>query len=330
MPTPCAPSRPRSRHCRARSGPLVTPDLVLLGNLLIDDVVLADGSTRLAQPGGAMLYSSLAAVLWGSPTGCVSVQGDDYPESMLAELRARGVLLDGIRRLGANGIRTWLLHEGVLRRVVHRLGCPAHEDVSPRPDDIPPAWRRARAFHLAPMPLATQRDLVLAIRAWESPDAPAFISVDPHVLVTPDTLAAWRELLAHVDAFFPSDDEMRLPGATGDPAGVLGSLASGRLRYVFGKRGASGGVLYDAHKQQLHEWPALTPASVEPTGAGDAFMAGFVTAILAGLTTDDALRRAAVTAGFAIAGVGPAGLLDATRARAEAVLSAWSQLEDQA
>lgn len=308
----------------------MTPDLVLLGNLLVDDIVYADGSTRIAQPGGAMLYSSLAATLWGACAGCVSVQGDDYPDSMLAELRERGVLLDGIRRLGANGIRTWLLYENHLRRVIHRLGCPSHEDVSPVPDDVPLAWRRARAFHLAPMPLATQQELVHAIRGWESPESPAFISVDPYVLVTPETLAPWRELLAHVDAFFPSEDELLLPGASDEPARVLASLACGRLRYVFSKRGAAGGVLYDAQTQALHEWPALTPAFVEPTGAGDAFMAGFVTATLSGLTTDDALRRGAVTAGFAIAGAGPAGLLDATRARAEALLSAWAQLEDQA
>ena len=65
----------------------MTPDLVLLGNLLVDDIVYADGSSRMGQAGGAMLYSSLAAVLWDMPTGCVSVQGDDYPESMRAALR---------------------------------------------------------------------------------------------------------------------------------------------------------------------------------------------------------------------------------------------------
>ncbi len=308
----------------------MTPDLVLLGNLLVDDIVYADGSSRMGQAGGAMLYSSLAAVLWDAPTGCVSVQGDDYPESMLAALRDKGVMLEGLRRLGANGIRTWLLYEGNLRRVIHRLGCPTHEAVSPVPDDVPQAWRRARAFHLAPMPLATQTALVRAIRAWESPESPAFISVDPYVLVTPETLAPWGELLAHVDAFFPSEDELLLPGATDDPARVLASLAGGRLRYVFAKRGAAGGVMFDAHTHKLHEWPSLTPAILEPTGAGDAFMSGFVTATLSGLTIDDALKRAAVTAGFAIAGVGPAGLLDATRARAEALLSAWAQLEEQA
>lgn len=309
----------------------VTPDLVLLGNLLVDDVVYADGTTRMCAPGGAMLYSSLAARLWDATTGCASVQGDDYPQTMLDELRARGVLLDGVRRLGRNGIRTWLLYEGDLRRVIHQLGCPSHEEVSPTPDDIPLAWRRARAFHLAPMPMATQTRLVQAIRAWESPDAPAFISLDPYILVTPDTLAAWRELLPHVDAFFPSVDEMLLPGAHDDPRGTLSRLAGGRLRYVFSKRGAAGGVLYDAQTQQLHDWPAVTPAAeLEPTGAGDAFMAGFVTATLEGLPIDAALKRAAVTAGFAISGQGPEGLLRATREKAERLLAGWAQLEEEA
>lgn len=309
----------------------MTPDLVLLGNLLVDDVVYADGTTRMGAPGGAMLYSSLAAVLWGARAGCASVQGDDYPQDMLDELRARGVLLDGVRRLGRNGIRTWLMYEGNLRRVIHRLGCPSHEEVSPAPEDIPHEWRRARAFHLAPMPLATQIRLVRAIREWESSEAPAFISVDPYVLVTRETLAPWRELLALVDAFFPSEDEMLLPGANDDPAGTLAQLASGRLRYIFSKRGAAGGVMYEVPTRRLHHWPAVTPAAMlEPTGAGDAFMAGFVTATLEGLPTGEALKRAAVTAGFAISGQGPEGLLRATREKAERLLAGWAQLEEEA
>ena len=308
-----------------------TPDLVLLGNLLVDDVVHADGSTRLGAAGGAMLYSSLAATLWGARTGCVSVQGDDYPEAVLGELRTRGVLLDGVRRLGRRGLRTWLLYEGTVRRVVHQLGCPSHEEVSPTPEEVPPAWRRARAFHLAPMPIATQAKLVRAIRGWESPDEPAFVSVDPYLLVTPDRVDAWRELLALVDAFLPSEDELLLPGASEEPARVLATLATGRLRFVFSKRGAAGGCVYDARTRTLHEWPAVTPwGPVEPTGAGDAFMAGFVTATLDGLPVPVALQRAAVTAGIAISGTGPEGLLHASREKAERLLEGWTRLEEQA
>ncbi len=305
----------------------MTPDLVLLGNLLVDDVVFADGRTRMAQAGGAILYSSLAAALWGTSVGAVSLQGDDYPRAALEQLAERGARLEGVHPLHANGVRTWLLYEDHVRRVIHRLDGPTHESVSPSPEHVPPAWRTARAFHLAPMPIATQRALLLAIRGWESPARPAFVSIDPYVLVTHETLAAWRELLSLADAFFPSDDELLLPGAASDPASTLAMLAGGRLRYVAWKRGAAGGSLYDANAQCLHTWRTRAAKVEDPTGAGDAFAAGFVTAQLAGLSVASCLRRAVITTEFAIGAWGPGGLLSTTRAAAEAELAAWSEPE---
>jgi sugar/nucleoside kinase (ribokinase family) len=305
----------------------VTPDLVLLGNLLVDDVVFPDGRTRMAQPGGAMLYASLAAALWGARVGCVSLRGDDYPAAALDALRARGVLLDGVHALHANGVRTWLLYEGAVRRVVHRLGGPSHEAVSPLPAHVPEGWRRARAFHLAPMPIGTQRALVEAIRTWEAPERPAFISVDPHLAIRADTLETWRGLLARVDAFFPSDDEWELPGAAADPAAALGALAGGALRFIAWKRGAAGGTLLDVRERRVHAWPARAARVEDPTGAGDAFMAGFVTALLAGQALESCVRRGVVSAGFALEAWGPDGLMAATRTEADTRLAAWDATE---
>jgi len=297
------------------------PDLVLLGNLLVDDVVFADGRTRMAQAGGAMLYTSLAASLWGVSIGCVSLAGSDYPATALATLRSRGVALDGVHALAGNGVRTWLLYEGGVRRVVHRLGCPTHEAVSPLPEHVPEAWHRARAFHLAPMPIAIQRALVTAIRRWESPAAPAFVALDPHLPVTPDTLQEWRELLAQVDVFLPSDDEWRLPADAFDAA--CGALAGGRLRFVAWKRGVAGGRLYDLRGERQLSWSPRPAEAVDPTGAGDGFAAGFITAHLEGAGPETALKRAVVTAGVACGGWGADGLLAGTRAAAEARIAAW-------
>lgn len=299
-----------------------TPDLVLLGNLLVDDVVFPDGRTRMAQPGGAILYASLAAALWGARVGCVSLRGDDYPEAALDALRSRGVSLDGVHPLGRNGVRTWLLYEGTVRRVVHRLGCPSHEAVSPRPEHVPAAWRQARAFHLAPMPIEVQRELAEAIRGWQRPDAPALLSLDPHLPLTEATLGEWRSLLSLVDVFLPSDDEMQWEAARND-ASALGRLASGLLRHVLWKRGASGGTMVDAMDHSIHEWRAAGTPVHDPTGAGDAFMAGFVTATLEGAAPAEALRRAAVTAEFATQAWGPEGLLGADRDTAATRLAAW-------
>jgi sugar/nucleoside kinase (ribokinase family) len=297
----------------------VIPSIVLLGNLLVDDVVLADGTTRLGQPGGALLYGALGATVWESRPGLVSVLGDDYPAHVLETLRQRGVDVTGVQSLGRPGVRTGVLYEGKVRRLLHRLGCPTHEEVSPRPACIPAEWIAARAFHLAPMPFDVQRALLTAFRG----QAPAFVSIDPHLPVTEDTLQQWREALADADAFFPGEDELLLEGAHADPRRALPRLVNGRLRFVGFKRGATGGVLYDARDERFYTWDARAGAVVDETGAGDAFAVGLVLAYLEGLPIDVCLQRAVVTASFAVEGWGPEALLAATRADAERRLREW-------
>jgi sugar/nucleoside kinase (ribokinase family) len=297
----------------------VIPSIVLLGNLLVDDVVFADGTTRMGQPGGALLYGALGATLWEARPGLVSVLGDDYPAEVLEQIQQRGVDLSGVRSLGRAGVRTWLLYEGHVRHLVHRLGCPTHEDVSPRPAFMPSEWRAARAFHLAPMPFDVQRTLLTALRGHES----AFVSIDPHLPVTEETLHEWRDALADADAFFPGEDELLLEGAHENPQRALPRLVNGRLRFVVFKRGPKGGILYDARDERFHSWKARVDAAVDQTGAGDAFGIGFVLAFLEGLPIDACLQRAVVTASFAIAGWGPDALLTASPADAQARLRQW-------
>ena len=296
------------------------PSLVLLGNLLVDDVVFPDGSTRMGQAGGAIMYGALGAALWGTRVGCVSLVGTDYPATMLDALRERGVDLTGVQPLRKPGVRTWLLYEGQVRRLIHRLGCPTHEQVSPGPEHIPPAWRAAPAYHLAPMPFGMQQRLLASLAS----NAGSFVSVDPHLPITEDALEEWRQALAGADAIFPGEDELLLDGTSEHPRQVLPRLAGGRLRFVGYKQGPRGGILYDAHEDRFHRWPARAAAVVDPTGAGDAFAAGFVSAHLEGLPVAACLDRAVVSASFAIEALGAASLLEATHPEAETRMRQWS------
>ena len=81
------------------------PDVVLLGNLLVDDIVLRDGQTLMGEPGGAVLHAALAAALWGAKVGICSVAGTDYPSHALEQLAAKGINLAGVRRLDRTGGR---------------------------------------------------------------------------------------------------------------------------------------------------------------------------------------------------------------------------------
>jgi sugar/nucleoside kinase (ribokinase family) len=297
----------------------VTPTVVLLGNLLVDDLVFADGRTRMGQAGGAILYAALSARLWGATAGCVSVAGSDYPEQMLDTLAGLGINLDGVRRLPHPGVRAWLLYEEGVRHLVHRIGCPTHEEVSPGPAQIPASWRTARAFHLAPMPFDVQHALLQSLAA----DSTRFVSIDPHLPVTEETLPRWRDSLANADAFFPGEDELLLAGADTDPRAVLPRLACGRVRFVAFTRGAKGGLLFDAHDRCFHEWLAPADRVVDPTGAGDAFALGFVTAHLDGQPIARCLRQGHVAASYALEAWGPDALAAAAPAQAMQRLRDW-------
>jgi len=296
-------------------------DLVLAGNLLVDDIVYPDGRTRMGEAGGAALYAALAANLWGAKVGIASVRGEDYPVAALDALAARGVDLDGVRALDGPGVRTWLLYEERGRRVIHRLGSPSHEVVSPRAADLPANYRDARAIHIAPMPFEIQSALVLAL----APNRETALSLDPHEPIREQNLEAWRAVLANVDALFVSEDELLLPSAVLDPRAALRTLAGagGRLRFVAFKRGRAGGLLYDARERAFMEWPPVPRLSGDPTGAGDAFAGGFLAAIVAGRPLEAALDQAIVSASFALEDWGANGLLAATREEAGRRLREW-------
>ncbi len=295
------------------------PDLAILGNLILDDVVLPDGTTRMGQPGGAAIYAALGARLWEVDVGIVSVVGEDYPAPILETLAERGIDLEGVRRTAGPTLRTWLLYEGRRRRVVHRLDGPTHAEVSPGAGDLPAGWR-PRACHLAPMPFAVQRELVATL--GERPDL--LLSLDPYELVREEALPEWHELLAGLDLLFLSEDEMELPGGLAEPEPALRRLAgpAGRLQRLLYKQGAHGGLAFDIPGDRFRHWQPLSTEVAEPTGAGDAFAGGLLAGHLLGDTPGRALARGLVSASFALDGQGPEALLSATPSAAAERLDA--------
>ena len=302
----------------------MTPGVVVLGNLLVDDLVFPDGRTRMGQPGGAALYASLGAALFGLSAGLSSWRGADYPRAALDALEARGVDLAGLREMKGPGLRTWLLYEGRRRQVIHHLDGPTHAEVSPEHEQLPAPWLDAPAFHLAPMPFDVQRRLLAAL--GQRPDAR--LSLDPYAIVKEDNLEAWRRVLAGVDVLFLSEDDLELPGAATDPRAALRRLAGGqppgsRLRVALLKRGARGGMLYDVGADRFMEWDPRAERVVDPTGAGDAFAGAFLAGWLRGEVIERALARGVVGASFAIEDWGATRILATTVEEAAARLGAW-------
>ncbi|MGH3117257.1 MAG: carbohydrate kinase family protein [Gaiellales bacterium] len=294
----------------------MSPDLVLLGNLIVDDLVFADGRTRMGEAGGAMLYAALGARLWNVSVGIVAPLGSDYPDRALDLLETRGVELDGLRALPGAGLRAQLLYDATGRRVVHQPGA-SHEEASPRPGDLPESFHGARAFHLAPMPLARQRVLAEALGAAD------FLSLDPFEPLSEENRDTWPPILHRLDMLFLSDEELRVESARHDAVSAIRDLARSRLRFVALKQGPGGGILYDGRENRVLHWPGATAVAVDPTGAGDAFAGGFLAGWLAIGDSDLAVEQGAVSASFAIEGWGASALGQATPAQARERQQEW-------
>ena len=71
------------------------------------------------------------------------------------------------------------------------------------------------------------------------------------------------------------------------------------------------------------EWAPRAAAVVDPTGAGDAFAAGFLAGWLGGESVETALSRGVVGASFAIEDWGATGLLRADRETAARRFQEW-------
>ncbi len=295
-------------------------DLVVLGNLIVDDIVYEDGRTRMAQPGGATLYMGLTAHLWNLRIGLVSVAGRDFPRQALDQLASHGVALEGVRQTDDPGLRTWLLYEGHLRRVVHRLDGATHDRASPRVHDIPESWR-TRAIHLAPMPLDLQTEQVTQVRS-RSGDL-ELLSLDPFELLTGRDLEPWHRLLAGVDLLLLSEDEIPDAEARASPEGLLRPLLRDRLDTILFKQADRGGLALQSSTDATLRWPARAETVTDTTGAGDAFACGVLAGLLQGRSLERSIQWGVVSASFVIQGQGAESLVRATPEMAQRRLSYW-------
>src|SRR4051794_35078757 len=87
---PIAESRSVTRE--SPSGPTAAthPEVVVVGNLTIDDVVLADGTTLMGTLGGNSVHTAAAATACGARVALVARRGEDFPAEAFERLTAAG------------------------------------------------------------------------------------------------------------------------------------------------------------------------------------------------------------------------------------------------
>ncbi|GGK91816.1 2-dehydro-3-deoxygluconokinase [Curtobacterium luteum] len=252
--------------------------------------------------GGAESNVAIGLVRAGVPTTWVGRVGTDPAgERVLADVRRTGVdvvaVLDPDRSTGL--MMKERLPDGRTRVTYHRAGSAGS---AVRPEDVPDGLvERAGLVHLTGITTALSDSARAAVDAVLARADTACVPVSFDVnhrpkLVDPDTARQrYRAVAERSSVVFASDDEARLvlgrqeqPDDEESLAYDLAAVADGTAVVKLGSRGAVASV-----DGVLLRRPATPVRVVDPVGAGDAFVAGWLAAVLTGAGPAEALDRAA-------------------------------------
>jgi sugar/nucleoside kinase (ribokinase family) len=235
--------------------------LVSLGDLILDVVVGLDGPlvpgddrtaiTRVGAGGQAANVAAWAATL-GVEARYVGKRGADAAgELATRELARHGVEIVGPAE-GRNGVVV-----SIAARGDRSMASDRGSATELRPDELDPAWLRCDHLHISGYALHRVPVAGSALRAVElARESGASISVDLSAWTLIDDTFRERVAICRPDIVFATEPERE----------AFGSLESAWVV----KRGADGvnvgGVDHPAHRTTI----------VDPTGAGDAFAAGYL------------------------------------------------------
>ena len=85
--------------------------VIIVGNLTVDDVIQADGSSQMGTLGGNSVHAAAAALIWTEEVGVVARCGTDFPAAALDRLREAGADTGGIRPIDGPTVRNWVIYE---------------------------------------------------------------------------------------------------------------------------------------------------------------------------------------------------------------------------
>jgi sugar/nucleoside kinase (ribokinase family) len=284
-----------------------------IGNISIDDLVFEDGSTMWKVPGGNSVYSALGIAVWQEKPAVIAPVGPEYPVEAVGGL----IDLSHCRPLERT-LRNWgLYEEGGTRIFTFRTKTRNWADFSPVAADFDNFT--CDFTHIAPLRWDLQTQLARLLRQ----NGTRVISVDPDDRYL-DELdhATMMGLLNSVDLFVPSkqDVEALLPGKT--PIEALRYLrhAAPDLPMIAIKLGDSGVIMHPAGSTDYYRVPTVAEEVVDTTGAGDAFSGGALTGYAKTRSPIESILWGSVSASFAVAAMGPAGLVAAKPAEAQSRL----------
>lgn len=307
----------------------MAPDYITFSNIIIDDIVLWDGTTHMGTLGGSGTHALIGMRVWSDSLGYAAVVGPDFEQQQREELLKLGIDLRGIREDPAcKTARAWQILEADDRRIeVMRTSVEGFFRFTPRFELMPPDYARAKGVHL--MWGESFAELHELLDKWDAANPTAQFVWEPALEYLNGTPEEFGQLFRRLNLVSPDLEQAQSMTKHTSPVDMVKELVAWGAPVVAIRMGAEGSIVAT---ERGDRWriPAVPPrALIDVTGAGNAYCGGFLVGLAEGLPPVEAALRGAVSASFALEQFGVPDLGDGTRAEAEERFAVASRLVQQ-
>ncbi|CAL1521300.1 PfkB family carbohydrate kinase [Chitinophaga sp. MM2321] len=242
--------------------------LTVVGTMAFDEIETPFGKSGKII-GGSATYIAWAASNFVKPINQVSVVGEDFPQSELDALSAKGVALDGVQIKKGEKSFYWSgkYHMDMNTRDSLATDLNVLADFQPV---IPESYQGSEFLILGNLTPQVQISVLDQLK------------VKPKLIVM-DTMNFWMEValddllkvLKRVDVLMVNDGEARQLSGEYSLVKAARKILTMGPRYLIIKKGEHGALLF--YENHVFFAPAMPLDDVyDPTGAGDTFAGGFI------------------------------------------------------
>lgn len=297
--------------------------LITVGTMAFDAIETPYGKIDKIV-GGSAVYVAYAASNFVKPVQQISIIGYDFPQEELAELKERGVWLDGVEVVPDKKSFFWSgrYHQDMNSRDTLATDLNVLADFDP---SIPDSYQGAEFLMLGNLAPKVQLNVIQELKV-----RPKLIAMDTMNFWMESAMADLQIVLKYVDILIINDAEAKqLTGMYSLVKAAKAILQMGP-KYLIIKKGEHGALLF--HENEVFFAPALPLEDVfDPTGAGDTFAGGFMGHIAkTGDISFENMKRGIIVgsamASFCVEKFGPTRLKEVTKDEIDARIKEFKNL----
>ncbi len=281
-----------------------TSDVAVVGHFAIDNIRLPTRSAPFVVLGGSVTYVSFVTKRLDATVSIISKVGGDFPEAYMWWLGEEGIDLSGVTKLANE--QTTRFELGYSKDLSNRILKLKSKVSAINVSDLPKSLE-AKAVHVAPIAGEISYKVVEHLKGCAE-----VLSLDPQGLLrrfgktgkVTSRGQVDKRLFSLINIYKSSLDEISALTGHSDLKSAIKAVHDFGVETVIVTLGAKGAVL--SVMGTLYNIPACNSrVFVDPTGAGDAFIGGFLTEYI---RQKDSLWCACVgsaAASLVVEGIGP-------------------------